>query len=88
MSDTVLYEVFFDRSTQLGAMLVSRYDRAEAIGDLDAAGAWRSRHFAVRDEREAVDALDRNAQINQIFAWQHELETLACTPPDDRERGC
>ncbi|MDN6798431.1 MAG: hypothetical protein L0L50_03835 [Propionibacterium sp.] len=76
LSDTVLYDVFYEAGTMVGGALVASWRRAEAAGDQVAAQQFRDEHFSVNHERNAVAARDRQGQIAWILRWEARREEL------------
>lgn len=76
-SDTVLYDVFYEAGTQLGGRLVALMDQAEASGNVDAWNQYQARKLELQDERIAVPADDRAAQVAALLRWHAERDQLA-----------
>lgn len=80
LSDTVLYDVFYEAGTMVGGALVASWRRAEAAGDQVAAQQFRDEHFSVNHERNAVAARDREGQIAWILRWEPAVRSFGGPP--------
>lgn len=84
--DVVLYDVFAEAETKLGGWLVARQDAAEEASDVQLAAAWEAEHFALRDERRAVGATNREGQAAAILRWNaRRMEIDAGAGPRGQE---
>lgn len=75
-SDTVLYDVFYETGTQLGAHLIRLERAARAASDPEQASRWRDRRLSRADERDNVGGADRDAQISTLIRWRAEINRL------------
>ncbi|MDQ1245806.1 MAG: hypothetical protein QG597_173 [Actinomycetota bacterium] len=73
---TELYDVFFETATMLGGRLNALQDAAEMAHDLDQVQASQAERRRIRDDRDAVGADDRDAQIAAIERWRSRYAEL------------
>lgn len=69
VSDTVLYDIFYESGTQAGGYMVALENMAHMQGDDRSARLWAERRRAMRRERDSVRPFDRNAQIAFKVKW-------------------
>lgn len=84
LSPTVLYDIFYENGTILGGWLVDLERRAQAVGNQALAKQCQQERMAMRREREAVGAFDRDAQIACILKWQARRAEIDELYPDER----
>ena len=75
LSDTVLYDVFYEAGTMVGGALVASWRQQ-----------FRDEHFSVNHERNAVAARDREGQIAWILRWEARREELRRAADGDDTR--
>ena len=79
LDDTVLFDVFYESGTMLGGWLVALKDKAREQGDSNALKRWGNEHDRLLEERNRVDAFDRDTQIACKLKWdarRKELDAL------------
>lgn len=69
VSDTVLYDIFYESGTQAGGYMVALENMARRHGDDRSARLWAERRRAMMDERDEVRPFDRGAQIAFKIKW-------------------
>lgn len=69
VSDTVLYDIFYESGTRAGGYMVALENMAHMQGDDRSARLWAERRRAMRRERDRVCPFDRNAQIAFKVKW-------------------
>lgn len=69
VSDTVLYDIFYEAGTQAGGYMVALENLARRQGDNKSAHFWASQRRGMMDERDSVSASDRNARIAFKVKW-------------------
>lgn len=82
LSPTVLYDIFYEWGTILGGRLVSIENCASKNRDSVLVAKCRQERIAIRRERDAVGAFDRDAQIACILKWQARWEELGNLYPE------
>ncbi|MDE1559286.1 MULTISPECIES: hypothetical protein [Actinotignum] len=78
-SDTVLYDVFYEAGTLLGARYISLSRQARLAGDEPLEVAYRGKYVELVEQRNAVHWKDRAGQIRCINSWNALLEHLPTT---------
>ncbi|MBT1160913.1 hypothetical protein [Bifidobacterium sp. SO1] len=69
VSDTVLYDIFYESGTQAGGYMVALENGARRHGDDRSAQLWAERRRVMMDERDEVRPFDRGAQIAFKIKW-------------------
>lgn len=69
VSDTVLYDIFYESGTQAGGYMVALENMARRHGDDRSARLWAERRRAMMDERDEIRSFDRSAQIAFKTKW-------------------
>lgn len=77
VSDTVLYDIFYESGTQAGGYMVALENLARRNGDVQSADQWRMRNLFMRHERDAIEADDRCAQIAFKNKWDRFAKEMS-----------
>ena len=79
LPDSVLYDVFYESATRLGAAYAARMDRT---ADPYEQARWLRAQIGLDAQRDAIDPNDRKAQIEAKRRWDAERKALVAD--DDR----
>lgn len=71
---TVLYDIFYETGTRLGGTYVALMRQAKSQGDFTQAHEWQQKHINLDNERLKIDPDDQAGQIQQIQAWDKEIQ--------------
>ena len=77
VSDTVLYDIFYESGTQAGGYMVALENLARRNGDIKSAELWRTTNLCMRRERDAIEADDRRSQIDFKNKWDRVAKEMS-----------
>ena len=76
LEDSVIYDLFYESATHLGAIYLRKERKARKNGDIELYNQLHDEEFAMLDERDSIASHDREAQIACKRKWDDRAREL------------